>query len=420
MAYRIVDIMFDRKLFTKYSWTGLSRLGQKHPFSGYTLTHKFFQKLVHQHDKTYSDASVKLFFQKKNMHHSLSRSEKPVKRASATKIRGGSTQVPKNKKNKKSASSIPSDEVNNEDEIDDQIRSENDDEKTSLTEALIKKTPPTAENVVEPSSMLLENNTTILKVAAVLPPINNADGDNLVLKNEPIQLSSLNNAADNKLILENEPIKLPPLNNASDNKFVLENEPIKWLPLNNVGVNNLVLGNVPIQFPPPLNNATAEYHLNEPNSLMYGVENTMRKLSGTSVQIFDSKIIQRGNDGSTVGTTLHNFTFDKNANETMHNEEMSDEIKSFIPVQDGAPPSLNDESLYSPSASAHTSDDDDGEFNDAVTLSNVPAREEGASEADGEGDDGSIEDKVLAIALRMPVSIYLYILSYATIHFVFD
>lgn len=89
VSYRLVDIMFDRKLFTHYSWTGLSKSGQKLPFNVFIYTHMIFKKLVHQHDTTYSDADVKHYFQKKNMHHSDRRSEKPILRASASKVRGG-------------------------------------------------------------------------------------------------------------------------------------------------------------------------------------------------------------------------------------------------------------------------------------------------------------------------------------------
>lgn len=90
LAYRIVDLLFERKLFTLYTWTGMSKSNTKRAFSGYTATLKFFQKIMHFHDKNYTEADVKMFFQKKNMHHCDRRSEKPILRASATKSRGGS------------------------------------------------------------------------------------------------------------------------------------------------------------------------------------------------------------------------------------------------------------------------------------------------------------------------------------------
>lgn len=81
--------MFDRKLFTHYSWTGLSKSKNKLPFGAFFQTHAIFKKLVHVHDTSYTDAQVKVFFQQKNMHHSDRRSDKPIIRASATKVRGG-------------------------------------------------------------------------------------------------------------------------------------------------------------------------------------------------------------------------------------------------------------------------------------------------------------------------------------------
>lgn len=65
LAYRIVDVMFDRKLFRHYTWTGQSMSGQKRPFVGFQKTILIFQKIVHIHDRGYDDSLVKEFFQSK-------------------------------------------------------------------------------------------------------------------------------------------------------------------------------------------------------------------------------------------------------------------------------------------------------------------------------------------------------------------
>ncbi|XP_055694637.1 uncharacterized protein LOC129796589 isoform X5 [Lutzomyia longipalpis] len=74
-AYRLVDHIFSRTLFTLYSWSGVSHTGTKENFSSHTNFLDMFLKVIRMADATFSQVDIHNFFRNKVLKHSVSRAE---------------------------------------------------------------------------------------------------------------------------------------------------------------------------------------------------------------------------------------------------------------------------------------------------------------------------------------------------------